>query len=110
MAAVFAHHVGGEGRNVWIEVGVRGARGRDLRALLASSGYEVSRVLRTRYGPVALDPALSRGEHRDLSEAESAALYAALGAIRASSPPARRGAAGRHGPRPGARVRRGVRP
>jgi 23S rRNA pseudouridine2605 synthase len=103
--------VGGEGRNVWIEVAVRGARGRDLRALLASSGYEVSRVLRTRYGPVALDPALSRGEHRQLTEAESATLYAALGAMRARPPPdRRRGPGGRRGPRPGARARGGVRP
>ena len=101
--------VGGEGRNVWIEVAVRGARGRDLRALLASSGYEVSRVLRTRYGPVALDPALSRGEHRDLSEAESSALYAALGATRARPPPDRRRSAPRRSPRPGTRVRSGVR-
>jgi 23S rRNA pseudouridine2605 synthase len=99
--------VGGEGRNVWIEIAVRGARGRDLRALLAASGYEVSRVLRTRYGPVALDPALSRGEHRDLSEAESAALYSELGAVRRpSSPPVRRAA---HHPHRGRRVR-GVRP
>jgi 23S rRNA pseudouridine2605 synthase len=102
---------GGEGRNVWIELAVRGARGRDLRALLAASGYEVSRVMRTRYGNVTLDPALSRGEHRDLDEAESAALYAELGAIRrpSSSPVRRRAASGGRSHRPGPRVRGRVR-
>lgn len=102
--------VGGEGRNVWIEVAVRGARGRDLRALLASAGYEVSRVLRTRYGPVALDPALSRGESRDLTESEAAELGAALGLSPARGSPdqARNRSASRH--RRAARRRRGDRP
>jgi 23S rRNA pseudouridine2605 synthase len=74
-----ARHGGGEGRNQWLELDVRGARGRDLRALLTDRGLEVSRVLRTRYGPVVLDRAISRGRHRELAGRERDALYAAVG-------------------------------
>jgi 23S rRNA pseudouridine2605 synthase len=70
---------GGEARNRWLELSVRGARGRDLRALLADHGLEVGRVLRVRFGPIALDPALARVRHRELAGGERDALYEALG-------------------------------
>jgi 23S rRNA pseudouridine2605 synthase len=70
---------GGEGRNRWLEFEVRGARGRDLRALLLAQGFEVSRILRTRFGPVSMDRAISRGRHRELTPVERDALYSALG-------------------------------
>jgi 23S rRNA pseudouridine2605 synthase len=70
---------GGEGRNRWLEFEVRGARGRDLRALLLAQGFEVNRILRTRFGPVKMDRAISRGRHRELTPVERDALYDALG-------------------------------
>jgi 23S rRNA pseudouridine2605 synthase len=70
---------GGEGRNRWLEFEVRSARGRDLRALLLAQGFEVSRILRTRFGPVSMDRAISRGRHRELTVVERDALYNALG-------------------------------
>lgn len=70
---------GGEARNQWLELVVRGARGRDLRALLVDRGLEVGRVMRVRFGPIALDPTLARVRHRELTVGERDALYEALG-------------------------------
>lgn len=78
----------GEGRNHWLEFDTRGARGRDLRALLPDAGFEVSRILRTRFGPVQLDRAVPRARHRELGENERAALYEALGIAAAVRMPA----------------------
>ena len=82
---------GGEGRNRWFEFDTRGARGRDLRELLLAAGLEVSRILRTRVGPVTMDRALSRGRHRELTAEERALLYQAVGL---AAPGARRLSAG----------------
>jgi 23S rRNA pseudouridine2605 synthase len=81
---------GGEGRNRWYEFDTRRARGRDLRELLLGAGLEVSRILRTRLGPVTMDRALSRGRHRELTADERDALYAAVGL---AAPGSRRAAA-----------------
>jgi 23S rRNA pseudouridine2605 synthase len=70
--------LGGEGRNRWFEFELGRGHGRDLRNLLAAAGLEVSRILRTRLGPVTMDRAISRGRHRELEPAERDALYAAV--------------------------------
>ena len=111
-------HGGGEGRNQWLELDVRGARGRDLRALLTDRGLEISRVMRTRYGPVLLDRAISRGRHRELAGRERDALYAAVGlkgpdlAQRAAGPardaPLKAGSRSAGRSRPPSRGRRGT--
>ncbi|MFO0334929.1 MAG: S4 domain-containing protein [Pseudomonadota bacterium] len=91
---------GGEGRNRWLDFETRGARGRDLRALLQSHGLEVSRLMRTRFGPIALDPTVVRARYRELPEPERDRLYDAMGLAR----PARRRRPGRDDePRRGAR-------
>jgi 23S rRNA pseudouridine2605 synthase len=73
------HGAGGEGRNRWFEFELKTGHGRDLRNLLSAAGLEVSRILRTRYGPVTMDRAISRGRHRELEPEERDALYAAVG-------------------------------
>jgi len=75
---------GGEGSNHWYAVTIRGASGKEVRQLFERSGGIVSRVLRTRLGPVALDRALSRGRFRRLSRAELAALLGARPTARRS--------------------------
>jgi 23S rRNA pseudouridine2605 synthase len=82
-----ARLAGGEGRNHWIELDVRGARGRDLRALLQDHGLEVSRLMRTRLGPVRLDSTIARARHRELVPDERDALYDAFGLPRPPRPP-----------------------
>lgn len=65
---------GGEGVNRWYTLEVRGASGRDVRRLFEHTGIVVSRVLRTRLGPVALDRTLARGRFRRLTSDELDAL------------------------------------
>jgi len=91
---VAARIAGGEGRNRWFEFDTRGARGRDLRELLLAAGLEVSRIMRTRFGSMTMDRALSRGRHRELTPEERGALYAAVGLGPSGAPAARKPTAG----------------
>jgi 23S rRNA pseudouridine2605 synthase len=65
---------GGEGANRWYGVCARGASGKDVRQLFERQGAIVSRVLRTRLGPLLLDRSLGRGHFRELAPAELEAL------------------------------------
>jgi len=65
---------GGEGANRWYTLVARGARGRDVRQLFERQGARVSRVLRTRLGPVALERSLGRGQFREITQEELRAL------------------------------------
>jgi 23S rRNA pseudouridine2605 synthase len=70
---------GGEGANRWYRVAIRGASGREVRQLLERQGAQVSRVLRTRLGPLALERSLGRGRFREISQEELRALLAGGG-------------------------------
>lgn len=61
---------GGEGSNRWLQVISVGLRPHDLRVALETLGLEANRILRTRYGPIAMDRALARGRSRPLTEGE----------------------------------------
>ena len=65
---------GGDGSNRWLQVGSIGLRPRELKQLFESCGLEANRVLRTRYGPIAMDRALARGRSRPLTDDELIAL------------------------------------
>jgi 23S rRNA pseudouridine2605 synthase len=65
---------GGEGANRWYRITTRGASGRELRQLLERQGAQVSRLLRTRLGPLTLERSLARGRFRELSQEELRAL------------------------------------
>lgn len=65
---------GGEGSNRWIQVKVAGLRPRDLRDLFEACGLEANRILRTRYGPIAMDRILARGRSRALTDDELTSL------------------------------------
>jgi 23S rRNA pseudouridine2605 synthase len=68
---------GGEGANRWYQIAARGASGREVRQLVERQGALVSRVLRTRLGPLALERSLPRGRFRELSQEELRALLSA---------------------------------
>lgn len=61
---------GGEGSNRWLQVAGTGLRTKDLRDTFEACGLEPNRILRTRYGPIAMDRALARGRSRALTESE----------------------------------------
>lgn len=67
---------GGEGSNRWYAIAARGASGKDVRQLFERQGALVSRVLRTRLGPIGLDRSVSRGRFRELAADEVEALLA----------------------------------
>jgi 23S rRNA pseudouridine2605 synthase len=70
---------GGEGSNRWVQLRCVGLRPRDLKGLFERCGFEANRILRTRYGPIAMDRALARGRSRALTEGELRALHEAAG-------------------------------
>lgn len=69
---------GGEGSNHWYRVTLAEGRNREVRRMIDAVGMVVSRLLRTRYGPVALPPRLKRGQCRDLTGEEVQALMKLL--------------------------------
>lgn len=70
---------GGEGTNRWLQVRTRGLRPRDLWQLLHGCGLDPNRLLRTRFGPVAMDRSLARGRSRALTESELQQLHDVAG-------------------------------
>jgi 23S rRNA pseudouridine2605 synthase len=77
LAVEHCQAAGGEGANRWYTLLVRGASGREVRQLFERQGALVSRVLRTRLGPVALERSLGRGRLRELTQEELRALLPA---------------------------------
>jgi 23S rRNA pseudouridine2605 synthase len=79
---------GGEASNRWLQVEVTGLRPRDLRQVFEACGLDANRILRTRYGPIAMDRALARGRSRALTDDEFKSLRdaAAPGAPGSRSP------------------------
>lgn len=61
---------GGDGANRWYQLVIREGRNREVRRLIEALGYTVSRLIRIRFGPLALPPQLKRGQTRELSEHE----------------------------------------
>ena len=61
---------GGEGVNRWWRAVILEGRYREVRRLFDAVGIKVSRLIRTRYGPVLLPPQLKRGQHQELDEIE----------------------------------------
>ncbi|MGH8656046.1 MAG: pseudouridine synthase [Gammaproteobacteria bacterium] len=70
---------GGAGRNQWFHCVLGEGRNREVRRLWGSQGCTVSRLIRVRYGPIALDKALRRSRYRELSADEVAKLLMLAG-------------------------------
>jgi 23S rRNA pseudouridine2605 synthase len=81
---------GGDGANRWFHVSVAEGRNRIVRRLWEAVGYQVSRLVRVRFGPVLLPRHLPRGRFREMSDAEVAELRATVGLGATEPSPARR--------------------
>ena len=60
--------VGGTGSNKWVRVVIREGKKREVRRLFDAVNATVSRLIRIRYGIVALPPNLKRGQITELSK------------------------------------------
>ncbi|MFC3907687.1 23S rRNA pseudouridine(2605) synthase RluB [Legionella dresdenensis] len=61
---------GGEGVNSWYHVILTEGRNREVRRLWQSQGVEVSRLIRIRYGSIAMPRWLARGAVQELTASE----------------------------------------
>lgn len=66
--------VGGDGANHWYRVVIAEGRNREVRRMFDTVGLTVSRLVRIRFGPVALPRDLPRGRWVELSPADVNAL------------------------------------
>jgi 23S rRNA pseudouridine2605 synthase len=73
---------GGQGANRWFHVTLREGRNREVRRLWEAVGCRVSRLIRVRYGNVALGPRLFSGHWRPLTDAEVDTLLHLAGLAR----------------------------
>lgn len=62
--------LGGEGLNHWYRVVIQEGRNREVRRMFAHFGFTVSRLMRTRFGVIAMPPRLKRGQFYELNEIE----------------------------------------
>ena len=67
---------GGEGANRWFRVLLKEGRNRVVRRLFESQGLTVSRLMRVRFGIIALPPRLKRGQFTELTSVDVERLLA----------------------------------
>ncbi len=66
---------GGEGSNRWLQLRCVGLRPREIKQLFDHCGLEANRILRTRFGPIAMDRSMARGRSRLMTDEELNALW-----------------------------------
>jgi len=93
---------GGEGANHWYHVVLKEGRNREVRRLVEALGLTVSRLIRTRYGSVAMPSRVKRGQTLELTPDEVGAVLVAAGMKSAGPTPGKQPQGGRpqgQGPR-----------
>jgi 23S rRNA pseudouridine2605 synthase len=72
---------GGEGANQWCHVVLKEGRNRIVRRMFEKLGFTVSRLMRVRFGNIALPPRLKRSQYYELSADETQRLFDWLDAV-----------------------------
>jgi 23S rRNA pseudouridine2605 synthase len=80
---------GGEGANQWYRVTLAEGRNREVRRMFEAVGLTVSRLIRTRFGEIALPRNLRRGRWEELEAQVVMALMIQVGVTRISEAPSR---------------------
>ncbi len=62
------YSLGGEGANHWYQLVIKEGRNREVRRLFEVLNLTVSRLIRVRFGPVAMPPKVKRGMMLDLTD------------------------------------------
>jgi 23S rRNA pseudouridine2605 synthase len=70
---------GGEGTNHWYHVALAEGRNREVRRMFEAVGLMVSRLIRTRHGPISLPKGLKRGRWEELEDNQVRSLMASVG-------------------------------
>jgi len=70
---------GGEGTNRWYHVTLAEGRNREVRRMFQAVGLTVSRLIRTRHGPITLSRGVHRGRYEELEESQVRALMNVVG-------------------------------
>jgi 23S rRNA pseudouridine2605 synthase len=68
-----------EGRNQWYKFVLTEGKNREIRRMVESLGYQVSRLMRLRYGPVFMPRGLRRGKYEELEQSSVEKLLRLLG-------------------------------
>ena len=76
---------GGEGVNQWYHLIIREGRNREVRRLMEHLGLTVSRLIRVRFGPVAMPSRLKRGMKEEMPEEEVEALLRWCGMVKGAA-------------------------
>ena len=76
---------GGEGTNHWYHIVLKEGRNREVRRLIEALGLTVSRLIRTRYGTIAMPPRVKRAQMQELTAEEVGAVLTAAG-MRSTGP------------------------
>lgn len=75
-----------KGANQWLQVVLQEGRNREVKRMFESQRLQVTRLIRTRFGPIALDESLSKGEHRLLTQKEVKQLNALVKQAKENEP------------------------
>ncbi|MFN7094895.1 MAG: pseudouridine synthase, partial [Burkholderiales bacterium] len=68
-----------DSKNHWYKVILKEGRNREVRRMFEFFTLTVSRLMRTRFGPITLPPRLKRGQYYELNEIEVAQVMQKFG-------------------------------
>ena len=68
-----------DSKNYWYKILLKEGRNREVRRMFEYFGLIVSRLIRTRFGPVILPPRLKRGQYYELNEIEVVQIMQSFG-------------------------------